>query len=236
MIYYYEVMKMRLEGNVIAHRGIHNNQDIPENSLLAFQKALQKQIPIELDVQLTKDCVLVVFHDYSLFRMTGKKAYLQDLTYRELQELNLLETNEKIPRLRDVLQLINNQVLLDIEVKNTHRFSDVCSELQKELSSYHHFVLKSFHPMLVKRLKKEFPNIEIGFLINDHYSNFLYDKFMTSKSILRYLKPDFIAVSKKLLKKKSIKSLTKEYQTMVWTIDSKDEMAEDDFIYICNHL
>lgn len=227
---------MKINGNIIAHRGIHDNKETPENSLKAFKKALRKNIPIELDVQLTKDNILVVFHDYSLFRMTGKKAYLQDLNYKELQELNLLNTNEKIPTLKEVLDLIQDKVLIDIEVKNSNSINTVCTLLQEELVNYNNYILKSFNPIIVKKLKKYFPNKEIGFLINDHYSNYLYDKISTSTMLLNFINPDFIAISKKLLKTKKINYLEKKYPVLVWTITNKEEIEKDDKIYICNNL
>ena len=105
-----------LENIIIAHRGNHN-ETTPENSLKAFKTSLKENRPIELDVQLTKDNVLVVFHDYNLLRMTNKNLYLQDLTYEELKKLTLLNSHEKIPTFKEVLTLINGQVLLDIEIK-----------------------------------------------------------------------------------------------------------------------
>ena len=73
-----------MKNKIIAHRGIFNNIDIPENSMKAFEKALKLDYPIELDVQLTKDNVLVVLHDLSLKRMTGNSLILQELTYDEI--------------------------------------------------------------------------------------------------------------------------------------------------------
>ena len=66
---------------LIAHRGIHNNIDIPENSLLAFKKALENNLSIELDIHITKDLKLVVFHDDNLNRMVGKNIFIENLTY-----------------------------------------------------------------------------------------------------------------------------------------------------------
>ena len=60
-----------LYGIKIAHRGLYDNKKIPENSKLAFRRALLKNMPIELDVQLLSDDTLVVFHDENLKRMTG---------------------------------------------------------------------------------------------------------------------------------------------------------------------
>ena len=62
---------MEFQNLIFAHRGVHNNIDIPENSLLSFKKALKNNLNIEIDVQLTKDNVLIVFHDNNFKRMTG---------------------------------------------------------------------------------------------------------------------------------------------------------------------
>ena len=70
---------MKIRNNRIAHRGAFNNIDIPENSLLAFKKAIDMKWDIELDVQLTKDNVLVVFHDEDLKRMTGISKKICDV-------------------------------------------------------------------------------------------------------------------------------------------------------------
>ena len=93
---------MKSNRNIVAHRGIHNNKEIPENSLAAFKQALKLNYPIELDVQLTKDNTLVVFHDYNLKRLTNKDLILQQATYDDLKKLSLLNTTEKIPNLKEV--------------------------------------------------------------------------------------------------------------------------------------
>ena len=69
---------------IIAHRGVHDNKNTPENSLKAFYKALIEKYPIELDIQLTKDNEIVVFHDKNLKRMTGVDKNVSDLTLDEI--------------------------------------------------------------------------------------------------------------------------------------------------------
>ena len=81
---------MNIKGLLISHRGIFDNETIPENSLAAFRKAKNLNIPIELDVQLTKDQEVIVFHDINLKRMCGIDKYIEDVTYQELQQLTLL--------------------------------------------------------------------------------------------------------------------------------------------------
>ena len=68
-----------------AHRGLFDNKsEAPENSLAAFRKAVEAGYGIELDVQLSKDKKLVVFHDATLKRMCGEKGNVWDYTLDEL--------------------------------------------------------------------------------------------------------------------------------------------------------
>ena len=123
---------MKFENLLIAHRGIHDNIDIPENTLQAFKKAIKNNISIELDVQLTKDNVLVVFHDDNLKRMTGINKNIKDITYYELKDIKLLNTNDTIPTFSEALNIINGKVLLDIEIKDTKKIKIICNKIIKE--------------------------------------------------------------------------------------------------------
>ena len=67
----------------ICHRGLHNSND-SENGIKAFKNALNAKMAIELDVHLTKDNELVVFHDSSTLRMTSKEGIIEDLTLEEI--------------------------------------------------------------------------------------------------------------------------------------------------------
>ena len=85
------------EENYIAHRGLFDNAtDRPENSLPAFRKAVECGYGIELDVQLTTDHKLVVFHDESLKRMCRADAVLHQCTYAQLQQYTLGVSQERI--------------------------------------------------------------------------------------------------------------------------------------------
>ena len=114
---------------IIAHRGVHDNKSTPENSIKAFYKAVIKKYPIELDIQLTKDNEIVVFHDKNLKRMTGLDKDVEDLTLDEIKKLKLLDTREHIPRLDEVLKLVNGKVLIDIEIKPCKNYKKVCNIL-----------------------------------------------------------------------------------------------------------
>lgn len=106
---------MNLKGYEFRHRGLHKN--VPENSIIAFQKALYRNMPIELDVRILKDSNIIVFHDNNLKRMTGIDKKIEECNYEEIKNIKLKNSLETIPLLIDVLNLINNKVLLLIEVK-----------------------------------------------------------------------------------------------------------------------
>ena len=226
-----------LENIIIAHRGNHNSK-IPENSLLAFKTSLKENRPIEMDVQLTKDNVLVAFHDYNLLRMTNKNLFLQDLTYSELKEISLLNTSEKIPTLKEVLNLIKGKVLLDIEIKNTKRINATCKELLKELQNYpKNYLVKSFNPLIVLWFKKNAPNIPRGLLITDNYSNSkIINRILKSQAIIKLCAPDFLAISKKMLKQKKWQKYQEKVPILIWTIKNRQEISykNKNVGYICN--
>ena len=216
-----------LNNLIIAHRGIHDNKSTPENSLKAFYKALIKKYPIELDIQLTKDNEIVVFHDKNLKRMTGVDKNIDDLTLNELTKLKLLKTNEHIPTLDEVLKLVNGKVLLDIEIKPTPKYKEICTLLNEKLKKYKGNVLvKSFDYRIPKWFKKNNPNIKRGLLLND-----------TNHCLLRLLlcNPDFLAINKK----DNIKPYLKKYPILLWTIKNPKEFDKYKNIttnFICNNL
>ena len=101
-----------------AHRGLHNSDaGVPENSLLAFRKAVEQGYGAELDVHLSKDGRLVVIHDESLLRTAGVKRKVSECTTKELRSYFLEETGEPIPFLEEVLPLFAGKTPLVIELK-----------------------------------------------------------------------------------------------------------------------
>lgn len=222
---------------IIAHRGIFDNVLVVENTLPSFQAAIDLKIPFELDVQLTKDNRLVVFHDDTLKRLASSYEVIQEMTYEEIQKVSLLKTKEKIPLLSDVLKLNHDQVYIDIEIKKTKRKEETITYLLQELEPYHRFVVKSFDPSLIRLLKKKKPSICCGVLIHDHYDKFYFTWFAHSSFLLSYSKCDFVALSKKMLSSSKLMKKYRNYPILVWTIQKKEELPGDlPYTYICNHL
>ncbi len=147
-----------------AHRGLHGH-GIPENSLTAFRCAVEKGLGIELDVQLSADGQVVVFHDYTTDRMTGVKGKISEMTYGELETLSLGQTEEKIPLLSQVLELVDGRVPILIELKGESGSTALCPAVCRVLEGYKgDFIVESFNPLLLRGFAKHRPDIPRGIL------------------------------------------------------------------------
>lgn len=136
-------------GKYIAHRGLHSEL-VPENSLTAFRLAVEKCLSIELDVRLTKDCRIVVFHDNDLMRMCGIEGKVFDYTYEQLSAFKLKNSDEKIPLLSEVLKTVDGKVPLLIELKGGAPFGELESRVDHMMKKYKgEFAVQSFNPFSV---------------------------------------------------------------------------------------
>ena len=226
-----------LKSKIIAHRGVFDNEKVVENTLESFKKAIHYHYPIELDVQLTNDHQMVVFHDEDILRLTGKKGIVQEMNYEELVKLPLLNTKSHIPLLKEVLELNHDQEYIDIEIKPTKNIYDTVFYLMKELNGYHKYVIKSFDPRIIRFIKKHYPDVSAGLLIQNQYDHFLEKAFLHSTLALIYSKCDFVAISKKVFKNKKMMKKYRGYPVLVWTIQDGEEINYQDSIsYICNNL
>ena len=150
-----------------AHRGLWN-KTIPENSLAAFDRAAENGFAIELDVQLSGDGVVMVFHDYTLGRMCGVDAKLADYTAAELGALALDGTEQTVPTLREVLDVVAGRVPLLIELKGESGNTAVVPATLAELADYKgEWCMESFNPLLLRAVKKQAPHVVRGLLSTD---------------------------------------------------------------------
>jgi glycerophosphoryl diester phosphodiesterase len=103
----------------ITHRGLHDKTDgRPENSVEAITAAIDHGYGIEIDLQLSKDDVPMVFHDYHLGRLTGETGPVSQRTAAELGQIVLTGGGAGIPTFQEVLALINGRVPLLVEIKD----------------------------------------------------------------------------------------------------------------------
>lgn len=214
-----------LVNKYIAHRGFHN-EEAPENSLGAFQNAIDKGYAIELDVQLIEDNTVVVFHDELLARATGKDGYLRNLKSENLKDYNLFGTSYTIPTLEEVLKLVDGKTPLLIEVKNTGKVGELESALLKVLENYNgEFAVQSFNPYVLEWFLNNAPHILRGQLS----SSFKGEKLsFIKKFILRRMsfnkrnKINFISYEAKSLPNRYVRKF-KNIPLIAWTIKSQTE-------------
>ncbi|MCM1289059.1 MAG: hypothetical protein NC132_00115 [Corallococcus sp.] len=212
----------------VAHRGLFDNQTLPENSIPAFEKASAMGFGIETDVQSTKDGVLVVFHDYSLERMTGTSGQIGEHTFEELRKLRLLDTDCVIPTFEEFLQAANGANLV-VEIKPHGKTGYVEEKTYEMLKNYKgNYCIESFDPFVIRWFKKNAPEVIKGTL-SCAYEGSGFGRI--KKWILRELKlckwngSQFIAFDATTLKSnKAVKRFGKRIPILCWTIRSQEEL------------
>jgi len=147
-----------------AHRGLHSvDKSIPENSLSAFDAAASAGYGIELDVQLSKDHQVVVFHDNTLNRVTGVDARVDSKTYDELHAISLCNTDQTVPLFSDVLDCIRGRGPLIVELKTGKHNHELCRKTLRLLKKYNGPVcIESFDPRIVMWFRFHAPRMVRG--------------------------------------------------------------------------
>ena len=217
-----------------AHRGLHGN-GVPENSLWAFRRALDRGYGIEFDVHLLKDGELAVIHDHSLKRTAFKDVNIEDLTLEELNNYRLEGTSEKIPILKEVLELYDGKLPIIIELKSTSDNADkLCLNTACLLKNYNgKYCVESFDPRCVRWFKKHSPQIIRGQLSQNYFKakkskfSFFIKAAMTCLLTNFLTKPDFVAYKFEDRDCLSFKICTKLHnlQGVGWTIRGEENIA-----------
>ena len=220
-----DIFKSWLVEKYVAHRGLHDSESA-ENSLSAFQKAVNKGYVIELDVQQIADGTIVVFHDSSLSRLTGQDGYLKNLIKEDLAHCHLAGTKETIPTFEEVLDLVNGQTPIIIEVKNVLKVGAMESKLLEILKNYKgEFAIMSFNPYVLSWFKENAPQILRGQLS----SYFKKDKLSIIKKIVlkrmllnKIAQPNFIAYDANALPNRYVRKFN-NLPLLAWTVRSQEE-------------
>ena len=213
-----------------AHRGLHDESKA-ENSMSAFRAAKEHGFGIELDVRLSKDGELVVFHDSNLTRVVGKEGNVIDFTAEELSKMSLMGTSDGIPTLREVLEMIDGAVPLLIEIKMQTGESGVAEKFLEVIEGYKgDYIVESFNPIALRIVKKARPDILRGILSMEYTKDERYKGkilfTLSEKLCLNFLmRPDFVAYDKNGYGVKNLRTIRKSFGTplITWTIKSKEE-------------
>lgn len=158
-----------LPGRFFAHRGLHGDT-APENSLTAFSAAVARGFGVECDVQLTADEEAVVFHDFTLERLTMQQGRVIERTAAELTAMPLTGGTETIPSLTTLLDRIAGRVPLLIELKSRRDYpvARLCRAVQRSLAGYRgpHAIM-SFDPRAAAWFARHAPETPRGLIVTE---------------------------------------------------------------------
>ena len=193
---------------VFAHRGA--SKYAPENTLAAFKLAREQgAVAIELDVQLSSDQEVVVFHDSALKRITGESGKIRDLTAPELTSLNAGRywepefQSERIPTLTDVFSSFKDFPLINIELKNlANPFDDLAfrtAELIVKYKMEEQVLVSSFNPYALMRFHQVCPEVSLGRLIHSPVSVAGLTLFKPRLKIYKSIHVSYRALNKNLI-------------------------------------
>ena len=209
---------------IIAHRGVFDNQKVYENTKEAFDLAIKYKQIIELDVRLTKDKQIVVFHDANTKRLTKQDKLVEKSTYEELNKQNILH----IPLLQDVLNQVKGKVPILIEIKPIKNIEELEINLMKQLSEYKgEYAIQSFNPKVLYWFKRNYPNIIRGQLSKRYKKEKIstIKKIILTNMLLNIItKPNFISYKYNELSLEKLKRYKKKNIRVIgWTITNERE-------------
>lgn len=221
----------KLRGWGYAHRGLHGN-GVPENSMLAFRKALEGGYGIEFDVHLMRDGNLAIIHDSSLKRTADADVLIEDLTTADLEDYRLEGTDEKIPLFSELLDLYAGKAPLIIELKAHGNHAELSKAVCDAMEGYKGvYCMESFDPRVVQWLRKNRPEIIRGQLaenflkVKQNPLNIVL-KFIMTNHLMNFLTmPDFVAykfADRNTLGTRICRKFWK-LQGVSWTIRSQED-------------
>ncbi len=172
-VYEHKVLHEK-EITIFAHRA--SGMTPSNNSIEALQYSIDHQVEfVEIDVQLSKEGIPVVFHDYTYFDGKQKK-YIQNTPLEELKKYDLRtkknsnnENRETIPTLEEFLKVAKGKIQVNIEIKTTENFemelAEKVAEIVKKTQMNREVMITSFEYKILKKIKQLLPNIETGLII-----------------------------------------------------------------------
>lgn len=213
---------------ITGHRGY--SAKYPENTLLSFYEALTRNVDmLEMDLNLTKDKVLVVCHDNTVDRTTNGSGYIHDLTLAEIKGLdaggfkNRQFYGLKIPTFEEFLDLVDKwpNILLNVEIKEkTYETVDAAMKILKNHNIINHCVFTCFDALIV-----EYINDKYGYRTQGFLGSVMHNFHEGSDGT--YSKMFAVGLEMKLLTEENIKVI-KDNNLQYWAYcaDTKEEVLK----------
>ena len=211
-----------------AHRGLWG-EGVAENSLTAFRLAAERGIAVEMDVQLSRDGVPVVFHDPLLDRVTGMEGAVRDYDAATLATFRLSGTEDTVPTFAEVLSVIGGRCPILLEIKSDAGWRAVAEAVLPMIREYEGpLCIESFHPLAVRFFRRRAPEVVRGFLWARHFRHPSFRRpsyFLVWLMVFNCLmRPDFIAASAEDLFDFPILMLRLFHKTgyLAWTVRDEE--------------
>ncbi|WP_349945811.1 glycerophosphodiester phosphodiesterase [Lacrimispora sp. BS-2] len=207
---------------ITAHRG--SSREAPENTMAAMSKAIDDLADfVEIDVQETKDGVVVLGHDISLKRVSGINRTISSYTFEELQHLDVGQwfsadfEGERIPSLEETMKFCKGRININIEIKDLGRGSELPDKVFELIEKYQmkeQCVVTSVRMSYLTRIKELDPEIRTGYIISAAYGD-----YYSSDAI------DFISLRSSFVSERLVEAAHKKGKAVhAWTVNNKSEM------------
>lgn len=206
----------------VAHRGYSGKA--PENTMSAINLAMQEPYVkwVEVDIQLSKDGIPFLIHDYTLNRTTNGRGPVKDKTWDELSQLDAGRwysksfIGERLVRLDDFLDKIKGRLRANIEIKTQGNLYPNIEEkvisAVKQHRMEHEVVLTSFEPRVLAKVKEISCKIRTGLIIDSKPKDLLLR--------LQMLKCSFLSINYRHLNSElAEKAIRRGIEVMAWTVD-----------------
>jgi glycerophosphoryl diester phosphodiesterase len=238
---------------VFAHRGFGDLA--PDNSLFAAERALDAGMDgVDVDGQLTRDSVLVIFHDLSVDRLTSATGRVRDKTAQELLALDLGPRYDSTVRgayvrtFEDFVRSVKGkgQGILMVELKvpsaKASGIEQLAVDVIRKYNAHDNVVLSSFNPLVLYRLKKLDSNVRTALIFMDTNWNpeliaeikpedrvdlpwFVRQEFIR-RAIRKIVRPDLLSINHEVDEKVIDRLIAKGWPVFIWTIDEEAQIAD----------
>lgn len=212
---------------IIAHRGV-TYSGYPENSIPGFRAVLDEGYDgVEMDVRLTKDKELVVFHDIRLERLTeGARGMVRSKKLSDLQKIKLKSTTVEayIPSLSDVLELYKHaSLLINLEIKSEMplrgKIEQRVVDLIYKFGLQRKIIISSFNPLVIKKIQKVDPTLRTGFIYEKRMPRL--NQRLAKGLIVDSWHPNYNGITESLLEKARESGCT----VFPWTVNTETELV-----------
>lgn len=214
----------------LSHRGMFN-KTYPENTLGAFKNTVKHGYGCELDVQMTTDGKLVVFHDYDMTRLTGVGGDIRTKSYEEIKNLKIQNTEYGIPTFEEVLKVVDGKIPLLVEVKHHKHIGEMEKKIRDTLRNYRgEYAIESFNPKIIRWFYKNAPEMVRGQLsctFKDDDVNPILKKLLRALLFIKYNHSQFLAYDvDDIVQNKKVLKIKKYMPVIMWTVKNKNQINE----------